>query len=222
MYSMQRRAFLHDMTRWAAGFALSGRVPMLYAETAVAGVVYNQSGYQRSGEKIATVRVQDQRDLSFQVYSEQTGHKVLDGQLTPPSMDAASGYLVTLADFSQLNTPGQYRLLAQGVRTQSFLLRNDVYVTPLAQSMRAFYGQRCGCAVDLGNGYRHPPCHGADAYHPSSGRTGEVANRGGWHDAGDYGRYLVNSAITTGTLLWAWELFPRSLRTLSLKIPESG
>ena len=28
--------------------------------------------------------------------------------------------------------------------------------------------------------------------------------------------------ITTGTLLWAWELYPRVLRTLSLHIPESG
>ena len=31
--------------------------------------------------------------------------------------------------------------------------------------------------------------------------------KGGWHDAGDYGRYVVNSGIATATLLWAWELF---------------
>ena len=47
-------------------------------------------------------------------------------------------------------------------------------------------------------------------------------NRGGWHDAGDYGRYIVNSGISTGTLLWAWELYQRTLSKLSLQIPESG
>ena len=223
IYLMQRRAFLRDLSIWGGGLAFSRRVPRLHAaETVVAGVVCNQSGYQRSGEKVATVRVQDQRDLSFQVYSEQAGRKVLEGQLSPPSMDAASGFLVALADFSQLSIPGRYRLLAQGVRTEPFLVGNDVYKGPLSQSMRAFYGQRCGCAVDLGDGYRHPGCHASDAFHPSSGRSGEIANRGGWHDAGDYGRYVVNSSITTGTLLWAWELFPHALRALSLRIPESG
>jgi endoglucanase len=88
--------------------------------------------------------------------------------------------------------------------------------------MRAFYGQRCGCAVDLGGGYSHPACHRVGAYHPSSGRGGPLDNHGGWHDAGDYGRYVVNSGITTGTLLWAWELYPGALRNLKLAIPESG
>jgi endoglucanase len=47
-------------------------------------------------------------------------------------------------------------------------------------------------------------------------------NIGGWHDAGDYGRYVVNSGISTGTLLWAWEIFGQKLKNVSLKIPESG
>ncbi|HVS30338.1 MAG TPA: glycoside hydrolase family 9 protein, partial [Thermoanaerobaculia bacterium] len=37
-----------------------------------------------------------------------------------------------------------------------------------------------------------------------------------WHDAGDYGRYVVNSGIATGTLLWAWELFPESFEDIDL------
>ena len=92
--------------------------------------------------------------------------------------------------------------------------------------MRGFYGQRCGCAVDLGDGYKHPACHGDGAFHVSSGKSGALPgtlpNRGGWHDAGDYGRYVVNSGISTGTLLWAWELYPSAVRGLSLAIPESG
>ena len=48
-----------------------------------------------------------------------------------------------------------------------------------------------------------------------------LRNGGGWHDAGDYGRYTVNSGITCGTLLWAWELYPAALQRLDLGIPKT-
>jgi endoglucanase len=91
--------------------------------------------------------------------------------------------------------------------------------------MRAFYGQRCGTAVDLGKefpGYSHAICHQHGEFHRSSGAIGPRDNVGGWHDAGDYGRYMVNSGITTGTLLWTWELFGQKLKHISLSIPETG
>src|SRR5512144_1533868 len=91
--------------------------------------------------------------------------------------------------------------------------------------MRSYYGQRCGTAVDLGAefpGYRYPACHLAGAMHASSGKEGDHVSKGGWHDAGDYGRYVVNSGITTGTLLWAYELYPSTAGKLKLDIPESG
>jgi endoglucanase len=47
-------------------------------------------------------------------------------------------------------------------------------------------------------------------------------SKAGWHDAGDYGRYIVNSGITTGTLLWTWEMFGPRLKNVKLNIPESG
>jgi endoglucanase len=97
----------------------------------------------------------------------------------------------------------------------------DAYRHALWLTMRAFYGQRCGCDVNLGGGYAYSKCHLHDAFHASSGKAGQLANHGGWHDAGDYGRYIVNSGITTGTLLWAWELYGDKLKNIDLKIPES-
>src|SRR5687767_2139092 len=82
----------------------------------------------------------------------------------------------------------------------------------LRMVVRAYHGQRCGTAVDLGGGYAHGACHLRSAFHPSSGRTGTGGPIGGWHDAGDYGRYVVNSGISTGTLLWAWEFYEDQLR----------
>lgn len=95
------------------------------------------------------------------------------------------------------------------------------YDRALYLATRAFYGQRCGTAVDLGGGYKYPACHRQGAFHPSSGNQGPRPNGGGWHDAGDYGRYVVNSAITVGTLMWAWEMFPDVFGRLKLDIPES-
>ncbi len=211
------------MSLWGAAAALSGQDWLLGAAAcSQCKVAFNQSGYLPDSEKVASVQVEDAADRSFHIDSEQAGRAVFHGQLTAPSIDGASGDSVALADFSPLTAPGTYRFVAEGVRSQPFLVRNDVYLHPLMLSMRAFYGQRCGCAVDLGDGYRHTACHPSGAYHPSSGGKGAVANHGGWHDAGDYGRYMVSCGIAAGTLLWAWELYPHNLRTLSLRIPESG
>jgi endoglucanase len=219
---MDRRAVFKYIGLLTASAALPWENRMLGAVNSPGDAVFNQSGYLPDSEKIASIRVEGGADRSFDIYSEPTGASVFQGQMTNPAMDAASGDRVALADFTPVTAPGTYRLVTKGIRSRPFPVGKDVYLNPLMLAMRAFYGQRCGCAVDLGDGYRHATCHQAGAYHPSSGRTGEVLNHGGWHDAGDYGRYNVNSGITTGTLLWAWELYPRDLRTLSLRIPESG
>jgi endoglucanase len=220
---MDRRAVVKYMSLGGAAAALSGPDRLLGAVASTLGkAVFNQSGYLPDREKIASVGVEGGADRSFEIYSEETGGSVFQGQMTAPMMDTASGDRVALADFTPVTAPGTYWLVTRGVRSQSFPVGKDVYLHPLKLAMRAFYGQRCGCAVDLGDGYRHAICHQAGAYHPSSGRTGVVPNHGGWHDAGDYGRYIVNCGITTGTLLWAWELYPQNLRILSLSIPESG
>lgn len=221
---MQRRTLLRylGLCGGAAAFAGEGNMLGEFALADRSFVAFNQCGYLPDRVKVATVQVEDTADRSFQIVSERTGGPVFEGRFTPSSEDAASGDRVSLADFSALREPGSYRIVSQGIRSEPFVIRKDAYLTPLALSIRAFYGQRCGCAVDLGDGYHHASCHADAAYHPTSGRSGVTGNHGGWHDAGDYGRYVVNSGITTGTLLWAWELYSPMLGTLSLHIPESG
>ncbi|HEU4522073.1 MAG TPA: glycoside hydrolase family 9 protein [Thermoanaerobaculia bacterium] len=87
----------------------------------------------------------------------------------------------------------------------------------LRLTVQAFHAQRCGTNVDIGNGYRYQACHRKSAFHPSARAiSSSLPVHKGWHDAGDYGRYVVNSGIATGTLLWAYELFPEPLRDLNL------
>jgi len=49
-----------------------------------------------------------------------------------------------------------------------------------------------------------------------------ISSPKGWYDAGDYNKYIVNSGISTYTLLAAYEHFPAWFDKLAVKLPESG
>jgi endoglucanase len=202
------------------------------SETAnLAPILLSQLGYLPHHAKIATIIPASLPNQSpsasangptFRVRSQDHSAVVFEGKLSTPTLDAASGDTVAQADFSSITAPGTYRLEIAGVHSDPFTIGSHVYADALRLTVRSYYGQRCGCDVDLGNGYKHPACHLKGAFDPTSGRTGDIPNSGGWHDAGDYGRYVVNSGLSTGTLLWAWEMYPDALNSLRLDLPESG
>lgn len=183
----------------------------------------DQVGYLPAGEKLAIVTAPA---TTFVVKRVSNNESVFKGELSAAVQDADTGDSVQIADFSKLNEPGTYYLDIPGVgQSWTFSIREDVFARTYYLAMRGFYGQRCGIAVDLGPefpGYSHPACHLKGEFHTSSGKQGERDNIGGWHDAGDYGRYVVNSGISTGTLLWTWEIFGRKLKNIKLNLPESG
>ena len=178
--------------------------------------LFNQLGYLPHGAKIATVRGGDEAQKQFRLRSGADGKVVFEGALSAAQTDAASGDRVRQADFSVFEEAGSYHLEIAGHTSDLLRVDRSVYASALRTTMRAYYGQRCGCAVDMGNGYKHPACHLDGDYSATSGRSGTLPNHGGWHDAGDYGRYVVNSGITCGTLLWAWEMQPEVLKPLRL------
>ena len=183
----------------------------------------DQAGYPLDGPKVALV---SERAESFEVRKASDNAVVFKGKLDPPQADPDTGDQVQAADFSSFRKAGDFYLYVPGVgRSWDFSLASNVYQRTYYLAMRGFYGQRCGTAVDMGPefpGYSHPACHLHGEFHPSSGAKGPRDNIGGWHDAGDYGRYVVNSGISTGMLLWAWEIYGNKLKNISLKIPESG
>jgi len=230
MTKIRRRSFLKSIGAAAAASALPpylhalSQAPLSATYTAPP-ILLNQLGYLPNHAKLATVLLakfpNQTQPTTFRLRPE--NHAVIfEGKLSTPSLDAASGDTTAQADFSSITTPGLYQLEVAGTLSDTFAINLTVYAEALRLTMRGYYGQRCGCAVDLGNGYHHPACHLDGAFDPTSGRSGSVPNAGGWHDAGDYGRYIVNSGISTATLLWAWELYPDALRSLKLDIPESG
>lgn len=155
-------------------------------------------------------------------------HKIVfRGKLGAPMNDPDSGDTLREADFSAFQETGAFYITVPGVgESFPFHVAPDVYADAYYLCMRSYYGQRCGIKVDLGPRfpqYHHEACHTADGtFHPSSGKSGFKPATKGWHDAGDYGKYVVNSGISCGTLLWAYEWYPEKIGAIRLDIPESG
>ena len=196
---------------------------LCHAQSPTTAIKVDQAGYLSSSPKVALVSAPGS---SFVVKRASDGKTVLQGKLSAPATDQDTGDTVQAADFTSLKTAGNYYLEIAGVgRSWPFAIGPDVYSRAFYLAMRGFYGQRCGTAVDMGPefaDYKHPACHLNGEFHESSGKQGPRANIGGWHDAGDYGRYVVNSGISTGSVLWAYELFPAKVGKVKLNIPESG
>jgi endoglucanase len=197
----------------------------VFAAAPTGAIKVDQVGYLPGMPKLAFVAASDTA-AEFTVRLSAGDEIVFRGKLSAPAADADSGDHLQTADFTKLTRAGTYYIDVSGLgHSWNFAIGPAVYARAWYLAMRSYYGQRCGTAVDLGSefpGYKHAACHLEGAYHPSSGKTGPHVSKGGWHDAGDYGRYVVNSGISTGTLLWTWEVFGPRLAKINLHLPESG
>jgi endoglucanase len=193
------------------------------ADSPSLAIKVDQVGYPLDRPKVAFVSAPAE---TFQVRRSSDDRVAFQGKLAPPEADPNSGDQVQAADFSSFHKAGTYYLQVPGVgRSWNFSVGKNVFERTYYLAMRGFYGQRCGTAVDMGPefpGFSHAACHLHGEFHASSGAKGPRDNIGGWHDAGDYGRYMVNSGVSTGTLLWTWEIFGRKLKGIQLRIPETG
>src|SRR4051794_26412351 len=177
------------------------------AENKSLQIKVDQVGYLPGNVKVAIITAPAK---TFEVRRTSDNVSVFKSEAGPPAADQDTGDSVQVADFSKLRDSGTYYLDVPGVgQSWTFSIGPNVFSHAYYLAMRAFYGQRCGIAVDLGPefpGYAHAACHLKASYHASSGSRGPGPT-GGWHDAGDYSRYVVNSGLTAATLLWAYELF---------------
>jgi endoglucanase len=136
------------------------------------------------------------------------------------SADFPEGRLI--GDFSEVTEPGTYFVQVGDAQSQPFEIRAGIYERVFEATMLGFYGQRCGTSVEFsfgGETFEHGACHLEDAQLLDGT---EMESVGGWHDAGDYGKYVSNGAFSVGHLLRAWEDFGGTLGDLQWAIPEEG
>jgi endoglucanase len=155
------------------------------------------------------------------------GRRVFSGEVSGPCTNMDTGEALFTADFSAVNEAGTYQIEVPGVgRSSPFRVAGDVYEQPYARVMRAFYLWRCGTAVSLPDGgkvFNHAACHTNDAsLEFITGKVEQRPSTGGWHDAGDYNKYVVNAGVTVGVLLRAWQDFGGRISGIGLGLPEAG
>ena len=163
----------------------------------------------------------------FEVIDEKN-EVVYSGELNDNGIWEASGERVLLGDFSEFKNEGKYTIIVDGkLRSYPFEIKKGVYKEALNAGIKSYYFQRASMPIEeeFGGVYKRASGHPDDncAFHPSSGHSeGSLNSPGGWYDAGDYGKYIVNAALSTGQMLQLVEQYPTIVSDGALNIPESG
>ncbi|MBP7052870.1 MAG: glycoside hydrolase family 9 protein [Phycisphaerae bacterium] len=209
-----------------------GLVPIVLSSVFLAGSVWaadsgirlNSLGFLPQLPKKATILAPCS---DFAVKNVATGETIFTGKAGGPVHQDDVSQDAWVADFSSVTAGGRFCLDVPGVgRSPEFEIGDAVYDFPFRTAMRAFYLWRCGAAVrgeHDGQVYSHAACHLEDGWQDYIGI--ENARRdgvGGWHDAGDYGKYVVNAGITVGCLFFAWDHFQDRLKDVSLGLPDTA
>ncbi|MCJ1396356.1 Glycoside hydrolase, 9 [Xylographa bjoerkii] len=191
-------------------------------------VKVNQLGYLPNGPKYATIANTTNSTMGWQLL-DGTGKMVMEGQTTPRGYDVASGTTVSTLNFTSYITTGTNFTLTttNGSTSFPFSISSTLYDTLREDSLRFFYQQRSGIAIDgdlVGTQYARaaghvqvPPNQG-DVAVPCQRTSDAIIAYGepwscnytlnvtqGWYDAGDQGKYVVNGGISSSQLLMAYE-----------------
>lgn len=166
---------------------------------------------------------------SFSVFNKD-GSRVTEGRFSDKNYWEFSGTYSAMADLTGFNEKGLWTIKSGSNLSAEFEISPSAYLEVGRALLKSFYYARASMPVEkeFGGIYARPAGHPDDKVliHRSaaSGPRPEgtvISCPGGWYDAGDYNKYIVNSGITVFTLLHLYESFPYLLDTLTLNIPES-
>jgi endoglucanase len=155
----------------------------------------DQIGYRPGDPKVGLVV--GTTSSSFTVRRVDTKQVAFEGTFGPPGeRDPASGDRVAVLDFTPLRTEGEYVITTvDGLSSPVFRVGSAVYDEAFRAVLKSFLYQRCGTPIADGSPFARPACHLADAREWGPGGV-QRAVTGGWHDAGDYGKYVVPAGLT--------------------------
>ncbi|HEX9511789.1 MAG TPA: glycoside hydrolase family 9 protein [Puia sp.] len=202
---------------------------VLSLRIAAQSIRINQLGYYPYAPKIAIVLSTDGSDRLFYLLSPHGHDTAYRGHLGPLVRSANSSLSTRIADFSAFEKEGLYEIVVPGMENSyPFRIGRHVAEEVARASLKGYYYQRSAMALDpaYAGQWSRPAGHPDTQVliHPSAASDQRPAGTiisapGGWYDAGDYNKYIVNSGITMGTLLSAYEDFPDYYDTLHTNIP---
>ena len=200
----------------------------LSASLAFAGPLVNQLGYYPDAEKTVVFPGNDANGLEVRDLKGKTVLKLK----APLVYDwDYSGEEVQTFDISAVKAPGTYRLFRGGEYVGTpIVVGKNVYGDLVKASLKWFYYQRSSMALEpqyagkwaraAGHKDDKVIVYGSDKATGGKGAGKTIKSQRGWYDAGDYGKYIVNSGITVFTLLEIYEHFPKYVDSLEWNIPR--
>lgn len=193
----------------------------------------NQLGFAPYQEKTATIDVEALDTPPCKVFIlNATGDTTWRGVAAETMLNPVSGKPRQIVDFSDLQDQGKYNLIIPSLSEAAhFIIKDHPYRELTRSALRAFYYQRA--SMDIVEPYAegfvrqagHPDDHvlvHASAATEERPEGTVIFSKGGWYDAGDYNKYIVNSGYTMGVWLMAYEFNKDYFDALHLNIPESG
>ena len=209
---------------------VGGVPPEVYVPDTGPRVRVNQVAYLPDGPKGATLVTESTTALPWELRA--AGRTVARGVTAPRGIDASSGQNVHTIDFSRYRKRSQgLTLVADGETSRPFDIGAAAYDRLRTDALKFYYTQRSGIEIrdELRPGYGRPAGHVDVAPNRGDGAVPcqpgvcdyTLDVRGGWYDAGDHGKYVVNGGISVWELLAEYE-HNRGSRKLDLSIPESG
>lgn len=188
----------------------------------------NQIGFYPNSPKKAIILDADRGTFLIKNLS---GKTVYSGTVTRSAKPAFNVRYTGIADFSSFKTSGSYRLISPSqARSYSFVISDNAIKSVADGSLKGFYYIRASIALDKKYAGKWSRAEGhpddkvlihASAVSPGRPEGTVISSPRGWYDAGDYNKYIVNSGISTGTLLSLYEDFPVYMQSAKLNIPES-
>lgn len=182
-------------------------------------ILTNQLGYFPQMNKKATLLSDSTSPVKFEL-KDSGGQTVYEGESEPKGLDADSIDNVHELDFSDYDQQGTYYIEAEdGAKSREFQIGNgEMYSYMLYDSLNYFYQNRSG--IDIESQYiisGDSSSLARAAGHPSdvatieqtwgySGSSGTQDVTGGWYDAGDHGKYVVNGGISLWTMQNQYEM----------------
>jgi len=209
----------------------------IWAQDSLTGIRLDQEGFYPKAPKVAILIAKLdkssgnlQETTTFYVIREKNSDTVFRGELSAIRKSNNSSLQTRAADFSSLSQTGIFRITVAGCCSSfPFEIREKVHHPAAVASLKAFYYQRASLPLEevYAGKWSRSAGHPDDSVivHPSAvskyRKAGAVISTpGGWYDAGDYNKYIVNSGISMGTLLSAYEDFKSYFDTLQTNIPS--
>lgn len=189
---------------------------------------YNQVGYHLEREKLINITAENSFAAQPYTVTSANGTVVASGNSTASQLWDQSGEHVGVIDVTNINTIGVYTLNVADNEIE-FKVNANSYETLSEAAFKYYYFNRASTAItpEFGGVFARPNglvdtqiyIHSSAA--SSTRPTGStISAPKGWYDAGDYNKYIVNSGISTYTLLAAFEHYPEYLKTKQYDIPE--